>query len=384
VAKLLVVDDEADLELLVRQKFRKQIMSNEFEFSFAHNGVEALDILSKQSDISMVVSDINMPEMDGLTLIDRINEKYPHIMCVIISAYGDMSNIRAAMNLGAFDFVTKPINFNDLNITIGQALKHIATLRSAETDKLKLNSILQELNVAANIQQSILPKKFITTPELEIYATMRPAREIGGDFYDFFYLNDHLLGFVIADVSGKGVPAALFMTVSRTLLRAHAQTQPSPSHCLERVNELLATENDNMMFVTTFYAQIDLKTGHVVYANAGHNRPFLVKKTGEVEELPADAGIPLGIIEDYVYHEGQLDLKPGDSLFLYTDGLTDAIDGEGTKFGINPTIDILKTVREKPVKQLIEMIKMGIDEFSKGQSQFDDITMLALRYGSGV
>jgi len=380
VTQILVVDDEADLELLIRQKFRKQIQNHEFEFSFAQNGVQALEVLSKEEDIIMVLSDINMPEMDGLTLIDKINEKYPYLICVVISAYGDMANIRSAMNLGAFDFVTKPINFSDLNITIEQALKHIAMLRGAETDKLRLNSILQELNVAATIQQSILPKKFITTPTLELYATMKPAREIGGDFYDFFYLDENRLGFVIADVSGKGVPAALFMTVSRTLIRAHTVIEHSPALCLQKVNELLAGENENMMFVTTFYGQLNLQTGHVVFANAGHNRPFWIKNSGEIEELQTTQGLPLGIMEDYVYHEGQVDLQSGDRIFLFTDGLTDAIDSFGKKFGEQPVKDILQANKDKSIQQQVEMIKNKVDEFSKGQSQFDDITMLELKY----
>ena len=380
MTQILVVDDEADLELLIRQRFRKQIQNNEFEFLFAQNGVRALELLGKEPNITMVLSDINMPEMDGLTLIDRINEKYAHLICVVISAYGDLANIRSAMNLGAFDFVTKPINFSDLNITIEQALKHVALLRGAETDKLKLNSILQELNVAATIQQSILPKRFITNSTLELYATMKPAREIGGDFYDFFNIGDDTIGFIIADVSGKGVPAALFMTVSRTLVRAHAATEHSPGLCLQKVNELLAKENENMRFVTAFYGQLNYRTGHVVFANAGHNRPYWLKKSGEMVLLQAAQNVPLGIMEQVIYNEGEIDLEPGDRLFLYTDGLTDAIDGDSKKYGEQPTIDLLKTIQDKTVQEQIELVKNQVEQFSKGQPQFDDITMLELKY----
>ena len=380
MTKILVVDDEQDLELLIKQKFRHQITNKEFEFFFANNGVEALKLLREHKDFVMVLTDINMPEMDGLTLIDKINALYTDIICVIISAYGDMSNIRAAMNLGAFDFVTKPINFSDLNITIDQALKQIRLLRSSELNKLKLNAILQELNVASNIQQSILPKQFITKPEIELYASMKPAREIGGDFYDFFYLSPDLLAFVIADVSGKGVPAALFMTVSRTLLRAHAQIQQSPAVSLQQVNDLLADENDSMMFVTTFYGQINLKTGHVVYANAGHTHPILIKNSDVIMELPSTHGIPLGILEGFIFKEEEFDLKSGDTLFLYTDGLTDAMNVKGEEYSLSAVLAILKKNRDKPLQQMIETIKTSVNEFSKDQNQFDDITMLALRY----
>jgi sigma-B regulation protein RsbU (phosphoserine phosphatase) len=159
--KILVVDDEADLEVLIRQKFRKQIRDNEYDFTFAQNGVEALSRIADQPDIGLVLSDINMPEMDGLTLLHRINElKNPVLKAIIVSAYGDMDNIRVAMNRGAFDFLTKPIDFNDLETTIAKTLEQLAVLRQATTDREQLLSVRNDLNTAARIQQSILPQTF--------------------------------------------------------------------------------------------------------------------------------------------------------------------------------------------------------------------------------
>ncbi|HKY69263.1 MAG TPA: response regulator, partial [Gammaproteobacteria bacterium] len=182
--KIMFVDDEEDLELLMRQRFRRQLRAKEFEFYFARSGIEALKLLEKEPDIRLVVSDINMPEMDGLTLLKNINQQFPDVIAIIVSAYGDMSNIRAAMNLGAFDFVTKPINFDDLNLTINKTFSHIQYLINSEKTRSQLDTLLYELNVAASIQQSILPKKFIKNDFIELYANMTAAKEIGGDFYD--------------------------------------------------------------------------------------------------------------------------------------------------------------------------------------------------------
>lgn len=380
--RILVVDDEVDLQLLIKQKFRKQILSKDYEFFFAQNGVQALSLLETHTNIDLIISDINMPEMDGLTLLGKVSNRNPKILTVIISAYGDMGNIRTAMNLGAFDFVTKPINFLDLNITIEKALGHIEIIKNAEETKEKLNVILNELNVASNIQQSILPKEFISNPHLDLYAFMKPAREIGGDFYDFFWINPETLGLVIADVSGKGVPAALFMTVSRTLLRAHALNHESPSACVTEVNKLLAKENENMMFVTLFYAQLRLKTGELVYTNAGHNPPFLIR-SGQVEFIPNIHGMPLGITENYRYQESVLPLMPEDLLFLYTDGLPEGLNASEEFFKterIQKELTLLFSSGSVPSENLVSHMQRTIEQFSIGAPQSDDITMLGLRY----
>ena len=252
-SKILIVDDEPDVELLMKQRFRRQIRANQLELFFAQSGIEALKVLESQPDIRMVISDINMPEMDGLTLLKNLGDKHPRIIPIIVSAYGDMGNIRAAMNLGAFDFVTKPINFEDLNATIDKTLSHIGGLIESEQTKDKYEGILHELNVASEIQQSILPKKFINNERITLFGKMVSARQIGGDFYDFFWLDndERYLGLVMADVSGKGVPAALFMTVSRTMLRAHAFNNEEPGECLASVNEGLEKDNRVMRNTTT-------------------------------------------------------------------------------------------------------------------------------------
>src|ERR1039457_1452182 len=185
---ILVVDDEPDLEHLILQKFRKKIGAKEYSFVFAKNGAEALDIISNSSSVNLILTDINMPVMDGLTLLSKINELNNKLLrSVIVSAYGDMENIRTAMNRGAYDFITKPIDLKDLEITIEKSLKEIEQYKLGLSAHDKLIAFKQELDIATIIQSSILPKTFPAFPgrkEFDIYAKMMPAKEVGGDLYD--------------------------------------------------------------------------------------------------------------------------------------------------------------------------------------------------------
>ena len=274
--KILVVDDEPDLEPLVLQRMRRNIRSGEYEFVFAHDGVEALEMLIADKDIDLVVSDINMPRMDGLTLLQQIQEVTPNIRAIIISAYGDMENIRTAMNRGAFDFVTKPLDFQDLRLTIQRTLQHLDEWRDALQSRDKLVALQNELDVANSIQQSVLPASFPLSDQYEIYGSMQPARNVGGDFFDVQILRGGKIGLAIADVSDKGMPAALFMMSSRMLLKGAGQRFEHPGEALAEVNDLLDAENEASMFVTLFYAIYDPQTSQFIYANGGHNEPIIV------------------------------------------------------------------------------------------------------------
>ncbi len=382
--KILSVDDELDLELLLTQFFRKKIRKGEYEFHFAHNGLEALTMLLKEKDFDIILSDINMPEMDGLTLLAKINElQNPALKCIMVSAYGDMGNIRQAMNNGAFDFATKPIDLDDLSLTIEKAIEHITYIKAMQKEHQQLETIKGDLAVAREIQQAILPRIFPPFPEnasqLEIAASMNAASDVGGDFYDFFRIDDHRIGFVIADVSGKGVPAAIFMAVSRTLIRATGIKGAKPSECITYCNKLLAEESINSMFVTVFYGIYDINTGEVSYTNAGHNPPYEVKANGNVCQLPFSKDIIAGFAEDYQFKEDHFQLSPGDMLLLYTDGVTEANNITKEEFGEQRLKELLSSTSQVGCQQMIDMVKDGVKAFAGEAEQSDDITLLALK-----
>ena len=382
--KILSVDDENDLELLLTQYFRRKIRKGEYEFSFAHNGLEALTMLLKNKDYDIILSDINMPEMDGLTLLTKINEmQNPALKCIMVSAYGDMGNIRQAMNNGAFDFATKPIDLDDLSLTIEKAIEQIRYIKTMQQEHSQLESIKGDLAIAREIQQAILPRIFPPFPEnaeqLDIAALMNAAKDVGGDFYDFFRIDNQRIGFVVADVSGKGVPAAIFMAVSRTLIRATGVRGVSPAECISYSNELLAQESANSMFVTAFYGIYNLTTGQVTYTNAGHNPPYLMKADGTVLQLPFSSDLVVGAIDDFKYSEETLQLEHGDTLLLYTDGVTEAINSGDEEFGEQRLQAVLAQLTGNSSQDIIERIKACVSDFAGEAEQSDDITLLAIK-----
>ena len=377
--KILVVDDEPDVEPLVLQRMRRDIRSRKYEFVFAHNGVEAVELLNKDESIDMVISDINMPQMDGLTLLEQISEINPNIRSIIVSAYGDMKNIRTAMNRGAFDFVTKPLDFGDLRVTIERTLHHMEEWREALSSRDKLVALQNELDVASGIQQSILPTVFPSRDDYQVYASMEPARNVGGDFFDVVRLEDDRVGLAIADVSDKGVPAALFMMSSRTWMKGAAISSPEPGTVLGEVNALLHEDNDTQMFVTVLYAVYNPETGEFTYASGGHDAPLLVHSDGSSELLPLTGGIALGIVSDLAYGQNSVVLDHGETLVLYTDGVTEAMNGEGEQFGIERLRKVFSGRAPKDANEAAHKVFEAVNTFADGAAQSDDITCLTLR-----
>lgn len=377
--KILVVDDEPDLEALMRQKFRRRIRSGELDFYFAHNGFEALEQLRTVEGIEMVLTDINMPEMDGLTLLSKLGVFGSSLKAVVVSAYGDLANIRTAMNRGAFDFLTKPIDFGDLETTIEKTLQEIEILRQGSNARLALNAIEHELELAGTLQQSILPLNFPDHSDHSLYAKMVPAKDIGGDFYDFFYIAPRRIGLVMADVSGKGVTAAMFMAVSRTLLRFTALQGMTVGQCLALVNNLLCADNESSMFVTVFYGILDLDSKTLVYANGGHLTPYRIGASGSVAPLALTKGVALGVIEGIEYRHDEVILESGDTVLLYTDGVTEATDVALNLLSEQRLADLLQGKEGLDPKALVEVLVEEVRAFTGAAPLADDVTVLAVR-----
>lgn len=240
-----------------------------------------------------------------------------------------------------------------------------------------------ELNIASKIQQDMLPCIFPAYPdhnEFDIYASMQPAKEVGGDFYDFFLIDDRTLAVVIADVSDKGVPAALFMVIAKTLIKNSALSNKSPKEVFETVNNMLCENNEACMFVTAFLGYLDLPSGRFTYTNAGHNLPLL--RSGSERRfdwLNAIPGFVLAGMGGMSYNQHEITLQPGDELFLYTDGVTEALNSKNKMFSEHRLLETANQYLDLPLKEFIVSIKQEIDKFTNGVKQSDDITMLALR-----
>ena len=383
-SKILVVDDEPDLQELIRQKFRNKIKANEYEFHFAENGVQALDKIANDGAITLVLTDINMPVMDGLTLLSRLNElNNKFLKSIIVSAYGDMENIRTAMNRGAYDFITKPIDLKDLEITIEKSLKEIKLYKRAIESHNKLIAFQQELNIAKVIQTSLLPRNFPAFPEREefdIYAKLIPAKEVGGDLYDFFLIDKYRLGVVIGDVSGKGIAAALLMAVCKTLLKTTAYKGIPVDNILSEVNNILVDESPPNMFVTVFLGILDTRSGAFEYSNGGHNSPYLISNNGKIEQLADIGGLLLGAMKNVEYQSNVIMITPGESLIFYTDGITEAFNKDDEEFNEDRLENIISDNNILSPCELVNSIFENVQSFTHGVEQSDDITCLALKY----
>jgi sigma-B regulation protein RsbU (phosphoserine phosphatase) len=379
-AKILIVDDEPDLELLIRQRFRREMRDGTYHFAFARHGEEALSVLDSVGDVELVLTDINMPVMDGLTLLERVRERQRPPATVVVSAYGDMPNIRAAMNNGAVDFLTKPIDFHDFEATVKKSLGNIRRQRAAEADSRRLTVLEHDLATAAEIQRSFLPEGELNgRSDVTLCAAMTPARAVGGDFYDYFSLDDGRLGLVVGDVSGKGMPAALFMAVTRTLVRAVALRGIAPGECLGEVNRVLLRDAASSLFVTLFYGVLDPRVGTLAYSNAGHNPPFALRSGAEPEELPG-RGLPAGAIAEATYLTRETSLYPSDLLYLYTDGVTEAMNSAGDLFTTKSLREALARGDRSSPASLMRSVLEEVRRFTGDAPQSDDLTALAVRY----
>lgn len=268
-------------------------------------------------------------------------------------------------------------SFENMQVALKE---YISNLKETTAAKERMES---ELKIARTIQMSFLPKKFPPFPEkkeFDIYAAIVPAREVGGDLYDFFLLDDDTLFFSIGDVSGKGVPAALFMAVSKLLMKGTVSMEIELSEALARVNRELCTENDAMMFLTYFCATLNFRTGEMRYSNAGHNPPLIRRAGGKPEWLDLPEGFLLGILEDSSYRTETIYLNPGDALLLYTDGVTEAMNTEGLPYSDESLQTLVESLEEAKPETLVQEVVRHVQDFAGEAPQSDDITVLALRY----
>ena len=268
-------------------------------------------------------------------------------------------------------------SFNYMKSSLKEYIKELTETTAAK------ERIESELKIAHDIQMGILHKifpPFPDRPELDIYATLEPAKEVGGDLYDFFFMDDDHLCFTIGDVSGKGVPASLFMAITMTLVKTKATKGLSPDKVLSRVNEDLSMDNPSMMFVTVFLGILNIRTGELEYSNGGHNPPYIFHKNGDIEPLEMTNGMALGVVEDFSYQSKKIVLQKGETIFLYTDGVTEAMNEKEELFSEERLKKDINALKDKPIQEVAAGITEKVKAFSQGVPQTDDITMMILRF----
>jgi sigma-B regulation protein RsbU (phosphoserine phosphatase) len=330
-----------------------------------------------------------MPEMNGYEVLEhlRADDRLRHLPVIMISAVDQVESVIRCVELGAEDYLQKPFNPTLLKARVGASLEK---KRLRDEIVAHLERVEADLGKAREIQLEMVPAEFPAAPppaHLDVHAALHPAREVGGDLYDYFYSDPETLCIAIADVAGKGAPAALFMARTKTLVRmvatllpgAGSGQRPRPDEVVARVNSELCRDNASLMFVTLFFAMLDLPSRTLTYSNAGHNPPYLVGADGNVVPIHEGRGHPLGIRSDARCSSASLPLVPGDCLYLFTDGITEATDGEGRLFEEHRLEACLAQLAGVPVKEVVEQSVARVREFVGDSPQSDDIAAMAIR-----
>lgn len=372
--RILIVDDEPfNVDYL-----EQELEDLDCETVSAQDGREALEQVAVETP-DVILLDIMMPEMDGFQVLSHLkaNETLRDIPVIVISALDDIDSVVKGIKMGAEDYLPKPFEPVLLQARIGACLEK---KRLRDREVLYLQRINQELDLAWQVQAGFLPDALPEIPGWQLAATLQPSRETSGDFYDLILLPNGQLGILIADVVDKGMGAALFMVLSRTLIRTYAvQPHTRPDSVLRTANRRILMDINTEQFVTAFYGILDPSTGELTYGNAGHDPPYLLsaQNDGAVQTLRR-TGPPLGILEDMTWEQKTVRLAPGDTLLLYTDGVTDAEDATGTFFGRDRLLEVAQINLGRSAQEMQAALLTEVHEFVGEAPQFDDIALVVI------
>jgi sigma-B regulation protein RsbU (phosphoserine phosphatase) len=386
--KILVVDDEPiNIDVLTG------VLKSQYALLVAKSGEHAIRVANSGKP-DLILLDIMMPEMDGYEVCRRLktDEATRDIPVIFITAMKEIEDEAKGLQIGAVDYITKPISPAILMARVQAQLslvKHEKELQAAYAIiKLQKDRMEEELNVGRDIQMGMMPVNFPHASDdnqFALHARLEAARELGGDFYDFFFLDESAICLCVGDVSGKGVPAALFMAITKTLIRSSAESSRSTADIISETSNTLAKGNANCMFVTLFMAICDIRSGEITYTNAGHNPPYVIKANGELLCLNKRHGLVGGVMEGVHYGEDTMTLQADDTLFLFTDGVTEAQNSDEELFAEDRLMACLQQHASEEVESLNNAVMLQLHDFENGAEQADDITMLSFRYkGQGI
>ncbi len=382
--RILVVDDNDDNRYTLTLYLDLEGYSN---VAVARDGEEAIAVL-KQGVFDLVLLDVMMPKVDGYQVLSWVKgeSRLRDLPVIMISALNEVNSIVRCIELGALDYLMKPFNPVLLKARITSSLER-KRLRDEINDHLA--RLEEELEAARQLQLGMVPQVFpapTTDQPVEVFAMMEPAREVGGDLYDFFYCPDGRLCFLVGDVSGKGMAAALFMARTKSLIRLAAElthgadnSRAGSADIVARVNRELCQNNPEMMFVTLFVGMLHTGTGELQFCNAAHNLPYRLLG-GSVEALDGPKGLALGIKADALYMPGRMSMARGEMIYLYTDGVTEAINDGEELFAEARLEAVLRTVAQQSSADVVKSVAAAISNFVAAAPQADDITAMAIRW----
>ena len=375
---VIVVDDD-----VTNLKMAGHILSRQNMRVTALKSGKALIDYVKTNQPDLILLDVMMPGLDGFETMEILkNQMKPgeEIPIIFLTADENRESEMRGLQLGAMDFIRKPFVPEVLVLRVKHTIELVRLQRNLELENQRISA---ELAMASRIQLSMLPSVFpvfTNRPELDIYASMDPVREVGGDFYDFFFVDDDHLCLIMADVSGKGMPAALFMMASKIVLADNAKMGKTPAQILEDANTAICANNREDMFVTVWVGILEMSTGRLTAANAGHEYPVLSDENGRFELYKDVHGLVIGVIPDAKYIDYVVQLSPGEKLFVYTDGVTEATSAGDELFGRKRMLEALNSNSGKSPEQILHGLRRAVDDFVQGAAPADDMTMMCLEF----
>ncbi len=381
--RILVVDDNDDNRYTLTLYLDLEGYTN---VETANDGAEAIARLDASS-FDLVLLDVMMPKVDGYQVLTWVKDqvRLRDLPVIMISALNEMNSVVRCIELGAVDYLLKPFNPVLLKARLGATLEK---KRLRDEINAHLARLEEELGAARRLQMAMVPQ-FFPAPSaafpIDLYASMEPAREVGGDLYDFFETEDGKLCFLIGDVSGKGMPAALFMARTKSLIRITTELMrlpngapARPAEIIGRVNRELCQDNEDMMFVTLFFGMLAPASGSLEYCNAGHNQPYRLKGA-TLDEIDGAKGLILGVSADAPYTTGELSLATEETIYLFTDGVTEASDLQDRLFSEQRLEIVLRAASGRASSEIVKAVADAVRNFVGMALPSDDITMLALR-----
>jgi sigma-B regulation protein RsbU (phosphoserine phosphatase) len=383
-AALLVVDDNEDNRYTLTRRLKREGYTN---LATADNGRQALEALNSRR-FDLVLLDVMMPDMNGYQVLEHLkaDRQLRDVPVIMISALDEMDSIIRCIELGAEDYLAKPFNPTLLRARVGASLEK---KRLRDEVHASLERLERELDAARTLQVGMLPSAFpapSAAQPVEVFALMDPAREVGGDLYDFFPVMDGVYAFLVGDVSGKGAQAAMFMARTRSLVRMAAELWQrlgpdslTPAQVVQAVNRELCQNNRDRMFVTLFLGFLDTRSGALAYVNAGHIGPLLLRASGEIERIAGKPEMPLGVRAG-AYQDRAVDLLPGDTVLVFSDGVVEAMNVAEELYGGERLKTDLRAVAALAPEDIARSVKRQVDAFTGEAPKADDVTILALRW----
>lgn len=381
--KLLFVDDEPDFAQLVEQQFEDKIGEYDVSFVFASNGLEALKKLNEHQDIELALVDINMPVMDGLEFVTRATKLDRLLKIIMVSAYGDMANLRKAMNRGAYDFIIKPVDFNDLADTIKRTFKDIDQIKAEEAELKRLQEIEKEMKIAKKILSSLLPSLLppsFQAQNFEVFGTLVDALNISGGFYDFFPSEANKLVIVIGETEAKGIAPAIYMASAREAIRRFFHQHPNFEACIRQINNyLFYQKTEEIPNCSLFLGLFDTLTGELEYISAGTPPPLLIAEDGKVAEQPMNA-ILMGTSLETSYACNKIRLHQHESVIVRSPGIKKIKDKDNQIYPDSRFKEVISTNKSQQAAAIVDIATKDVSSFSEPKALSNDYIVLCLKY----